>query len=61
MSDNRNKKPATVELFNLVADIEEQENLTQKHPSKVISLTERMRELDAAISQDIRVRGKINY
>ena len=59
-SNNRNKKPATVELYNLVADIAERVNLAELHPSKVISLTKRMRELDAAISEDIRPRGKVD-
>ena len=59
-SNNRNKKPATVELYNLDADIAERVNLAEQYPSKVVSLAKRMRELDTAISEDIRLRGKID-
>ncbi|MEC8329905.1 MAG: sulfatase-like hydrolase/transferase [Verrucomicrobiota bacterium] len=60
MSNNRDKKPTTVELYNLVADIAERVNLAEQHPGKVVSLARRMRELDTAISKDIRLRGKLD-
>lgn len=58
MSNNRNKESATAELYNLVADIAERVNLAEQHPTKVVNLAKRMRELDAAISEDIRPKGR---
>ena len=60
MSNNRYKKPSTVELYNLVADIAERVNLAEQHPGKVVSLAKRMRELNTAITEDIRLRGKLD-
>ena len=51
----KNPKP---ELYNLIDDIGEQNNLAAEMPGKVAELRKRMVALDAEISQSIRPRGK---
>jgi hypothetical protein len=41
-------------LFDLEADLGEQTNLAESHPEVVESLTERMTELDAEITENAR-------
>ncbi|MDX1680359.1 MAG: sulfatase [Akkermansiaceae bacterium] len=48
---------ATTELYNLAEDIGEQNNLAEKYPEKVETLTQRMRELDGEIGKGVRKRG----
>lgn len=52
------KKETVTELYHLAEDISEQKNLAESHPDKVAALTERMRELDAAVTAGIRPHGK---
>jgi len=47
------RKPEPL-LFNLKEDISESENLAAKHPEKIATLTARLKELDAEITENAR-------
>ncbi len=47
------RKPAPL-LFNLKEDISESQNLAAKHPEKIATLTARLKELDAEITENAR-------
>lgn len=47
-----------VELFNLVDDISEKNNIAKEHPERVANMTQRLKELDKQVDDGIRPRGK---
>jgi len=56
----KDKARQQIELYNLIEDIGEKNNLAENHPDKVAALTKRMQELDAAVTAGIRPHGEWN-